>query len=322
MWIDGRRGGSPALAGVSRPDDEAPAGSRPSPRRVRRALPAAQPGGVGTGLRPLGGRRPGAGRRPRRRSCGCGGSGRTGRRSRTPGPGCCGSPATWPRTTAKSAFRRNGTQPPELMNGVGSTAPPPLDKLERDEAFAQVRALLEELPAADREILTFRYALDYDATDHRGIARDQRHRRPHAAEPGQATTGRAARRRRSSEVPMTHGTPTPGQPTAPDDLDRLFSAFFRHAAAEAVAGVRADPRRPARRRTAVEAGRSRATLAASVAALLGFGLYLSSGPQQPPSGNEPPSGGRRVAQECQRERPRPVEAAERDPGGQPGDALP
>jgi RNA polymerase sigma-70 factor, ECF subfamily len=64
---------------------------------------------------------------------------------------------------AKSAFRRNGTQPPELMNGVGSTASPPLDKLVRDEAFAQIRALLEELPVADREVLTFRYALDYDA---------------------------------------------------------------------------------------------------------------------------------------------------------------
>jgi RNA polymerase sigma-70 factor (ECF subfamily) len=49
------------------------------------------------------------------------------------------------------------------MNGVGSTAPMPLDKLVRDEAFAQVRALLEELPVADREVLTFRYALDYDA---------------------------------------------------------------------------------------------------------------------------------------------------------------
>ena len=64
---------------------------------------------------------------------------------------------------AKSAFRRNGTQPPELMNGVGSTAPQPLDELVRDESFAQIRALLEELAPTDREILTFRYALDYDA---------------------------------------------------------------------------------------------------------------------------------------------------------------
>jgi RNA polymerase sigma-70 factor (ECF subfamily) len=64
---------------------------------------------------------------------------------------------------AKSAFRRNGTQPPEQMNGVGSGEPLPLDRLERDEVFGQIRAVLEELPTPDREILTLRYALDYDA---------------------------------------------------------------------------------------------------------------------------------------------------------------
>jgi RNA polymerase sigma-70 factor (ECF subfamily) len=64
---------------------------------------------------------------------------------------------------AKSAFRRNGTQSPELMNGVGSDSPSPLDKLVRDEAFALIRTLLEKLTPTDREILTFRYALDYDA---------------------------------------------------------------------------------------------------------------------------------------------------------------
>ncbi len=64
---------------------------------------------------------------------------------------------------AKSAFRRNGTQPPEQMNGVGSKAPVPLEKLVRDEVFAQIRAVLEELPPPDREVLTLRYALDYDA---------------------------------------------------------------------------------------------------------------------------------------------------------------
>lgn len=63
---------------------------------------------------------------------------------------------------AKSAFRRNGTQAPEQMNGVGSLEPMPLEKLERDETFAQVRAVIEELPPADREILTLRYALEYD----------------------------------------------------------------------------------------------------------------------------------------------------------------
>jgi RNA polymerase sigma-70 factor (ECF subfamily) len=39
----------------------------------------------------------------------------------------------------------------------------PIEKLERDELFIQLRAVLEELGPADREILTLRYALEYDA---------------------------------------------------------------------------------------------------------------------------------------------------------------
>jgi RNA polymerase sigma-70 factor (ECF subfamily) len=64
---------------------------------------------------------------------------------------------------AKSAFRRNGTQAPELLSGIRSSQPMPSDDLERREQFALLRAVLEELPPADREILTLRYALDYDA---------------------------------------------------------------------------------------------------------------------------------------------------------------
>lgn len=64
---------------------------------------------------------------------------------------------------AKSAFRRNGTQPPELLNGVRSGQPAPAEQLEREEQFARIRAELDGLSAADREILTLRYALDYDA---------------------------------------------------------------------------------------------------------------------------------------------------------------
>jgi RNA polymerase sigma-70 factor (ECF subfamily) len=66
---------------------------------------------------------------------------------------------------AKSAFRRNGTQPPQLMNGVRSHTPQPLERLEREETFAQLREELEQLSDADREILTLRYALDYDARE-------------------------------------------------------------------------------------------------------------------------------------------------------------
>ena len=64
---------------------------------------------------------------------------------------------------AKSAFRRNGTHPPQLMNGVQSAEPMPIELLEREEAFAQLRGVLEQMPAGDRDILTLRYALDYDA---------------------------------------------------------------------------------------------------------------------------------------------------------------
>jgi RNA polymerase sigma-70 factor (ECF subfamily) len=65
---------------------------------------------------------------------------------------------------AKSAFRRNGTHPPQLMNGVKSREPVPLEGLEREETFAQLRAMLEQMPPGDRDILTLRYALDYDVT--------------------------------------------------------------------------------------------------------------------------------------------------------------
>ena len=64
---------------------------------------------------------------------------------------------------SKSAFRRNGTQPPELLNGVHSKQPMPIEKLERDELFGQLRTVLEDLSPADRDLLTLRYALDYDS---------------------------------------------------------------------------------------------------------------------------------------------------------------
>jgi RNA polymerase sigma-70 factor (ECF subfamily) len=63
---------------------------------------------------------------------------------------------------AKSAFRRNGTHPPQTMNGVPGREPLPQEKLEREETFAQLRDVLARMPKADREILTLRYALDYN----------------------------------------------------------------------------------------------------------------------------------------------------------------
>src|SRR3954452_14145207 len=59
---------------------------------------------------------------------------------------------------AKSAFRRNGTHSPQTMNGVRSHDPLPLERLEREETFGQLRDVMEQLAKADREILTLRYA--------------------------------------------------------------------------------------------------------------------------------------------------------------------
>src|SRR5260370_4193650 len=53
---------------------------------------------------------------------------------------------------AKSAFRRNGTHPPQTMNGVRSKDPLPLESLERQETFAQLRHVLGEMAEPDREI--------------------------------------------------------------------------------------------------------------------------------------------------------------------------
>lgn len=63
---------------------------------------------------------------------------------------------------AKSSFRRNGTHPPQTMNGVPARQPLPVEQLEREETFAQLREVMEQMPKADREILTLRYALDYE----------------------------------------------------------------------------------------------------------------------------------------------------------------
>jgi RNA polymerase sigma-70 factor (ECF subfamily) len=63
---------------------------------------------------------------------------------------------------AKSAFRRNGTHPPQTMNGVAAHDPLPLESLEKEETFAQLRDVMDQMPKADREILTLRYALDYN----------------------------------------------------------------------------------------------------------------------------------------------------------------
>ncbi len=106
---------------------------------------------------------------------------------------------------AKSAFRRNGTQPPELLDGVRSSQPLPADELERQEQFAQLRAVLDELAPADREILTLRYALDYDANtiaEQLNVAVTAVHMRLSRA------------RQRLAERLSTHGDFAPGTPAS------------------------------------------------------------------------------------------------------------
>jgi RNA polymerase sigma-70 factor (ECF subfamily) len=63
---------------------------------------------------------------------------------------------------AKSAFRRNGTHPPTTMNGVASRNDDPLDRMEREETFARMRDVLQKMAEPDREVLTLKYALEYD----------------------------------------------------------------------------------------------------------------------------------------------------------------
>jgi RNA polymerase sigma-70 factor, ECF subfamily len=107
---------------------------------------------------------------------------------------------------AKSAFRRNGTQPPELLTGVRSSQPLPAEELERQEQFAQLRAVLEELAPADREILTLRYAFDYDANtiaERLGVAVTAVHMRLSRA------------RQRLAEKLSTHGDFSQGEQGGP-----------------------------------------------------------------------------------------------------------
>ena len=119
------------------------------------------------------------------------------RTSRTRGRGCLRVARNLAEDYAKSAFRRNGTQPPELLNGVRSSQTARRAKSwNAHELFAQVRAVLDELAPADREILTLRYALDYDAHDDRRHPGRRGDGGPHAAEPA---------RQRLAERLATHG---------------------------------------------------------------------------------------------------------------------
>jgi RNA polymerase sigma-70 factor (ECF subfamily) len=53
--------------------------------------------------------------------------------------------------------------PNNLMTGVTASTESPLEGMVKVETFGIIRQLMEELPQGDRDILTLRYALDYEA---------------------------------------------------------------------------------------------------------------------------------------------------------------
>lgn len=63
---------------------------------------------------------------------------------------------------AKSAFRRNGTQGPEVFGGIMGRFDNPGDRMEAEETFAKLRTELRELSVGDRDILVLRYAFEYE----------------------------------------------------------------------------------------------------------------------------------------------------------------
>lgn len=71
--------------------------------------------------------------------------------------------------------------------------------------------------------------------------------------------------------------PVPPLPAEPDDLDRLFSAYFKKELPSQWPACPVARSQPSGLVRSGSTSRSRLTLAASVAALLGLGLYASSG---------------------------------------------
>jgi hypothetical protein len=70
---------------------------------------------------------------------------------------------------AKSAFRRNGTQPPSHLNGVLGRESDPLDRMERAETFAQLRSLIRQLSEDDRLLLGIYGTISFSPEQHNGF---------------------------------------------------------------------------------------------------------------------------------------------------------
>lgn len=66
---------------------------------------------------------------------------------------------------ARGSFQRNGTFGPEMFETIGSKTAQPDVRMETQELHQQIREGLQEIAPQDREILTMRYALDYEVPD-------------------------------------------------------------------------------------------------------------------------------------------------------------
>jgi RNA polymerase sigma-70 factor (ECF subfamily) len=61
----------------------------------------------------------------------------------------------------KCAFRRNGTQPGHVLDGLARPEEVPLEKLALDETREHLRDHIARMSRVDREVLTLRYAMNY-----------------------------------------------------------------------------------------------------------------------------------------------------------------
>ncbi len=181
---------------------------------------------------------------------------------------------------AKSGFRRNRTNPPQTMNGVQGREPLPLDHLETEETFGKLRELLAEMPKADREILTLRYALDYDtekiaeALDVNASAVHMRLTRAYQ---------RLADRLHSNGIHHASLTETIARrimsnlsPLPTDDVDGVLRAFFKAQMPAPWPALRAPSEAAKKTVQGWPLMRSRLALAASVG-LLALGLSSLAG---------------------------------------------
>ncbi len=183
---------------------------------------------------------------------------------------------------AKSSFRRNGTHAPETMNAVKGRDLLPLEKMEREEAFRSLRLELNELATADREILTLRYGLDYNATQIAELLEINTTAVHMRLSLRQAATRRSTYRTRSDIATMNEFL-SPEPPQGP--IDGLLRAFFHKEIpnpwpqAKVLPSGCALPASPSWTH-----GYSRAILVAAVALLL-FG-YLTVAGKFPVSSND------------------------------------